>query len=96
MAEPGSIRNGNVERITYTNDGRQGSALVRKNRTVESTQQQWERIWRNNPTAIEGHNYLRLARAFTNTLRAMDATGRPNPYGMMYRGTLVNRRNNRR
>lgn len=97
MAEPAKIGSRAPERITYTtNAGAQGSALVRRNRTVESTQAQWERIWRNNPTAIEGHNYLRLARAFTRTLRAMDATDRPNPYGAMYQATLVSRRNNRK
>lgn len=97
MAEPAKIGSRAPERITYsTEDGARGSALVRRNRTVESTQAQWERIRRNNPDVQNSHNYLRLARAFTNTLRAMDATGRPNPYGVMYRATLVGRRNNRR
>ena len=96
MAEPAKIGSRAPERITYsTEDGTKGSALVRRNRTPESTQAQWERIWRNNP-GIEGYNYLRLARAITNTYRAMDATGRPNPYGVMYRATLVGSRNNRR
>jgi len=94
MGEPSRIRNNNLERVSYTSyEGQRGRAVVRKDRTAESTMAQYARILQNNPNLINENpqRYLQLADSFTRTLRAMDATGRSNPYGTMYRGTL-NRR----
>lgn len=96
MSEPGRIRNSNLQNVRYTTyEGGQGEAVVRRNRSVEETQAQYNRIYDRNPNLINENpsRYLQLADAYTRTLRAMSATGRENPYGTMYRAT---RRNNRR
>lgn len=97
MAEPGAIRNGNLERIHYTTaSGENGSAVVRKNRNFDDTMAQYARISANFPYGQLKENagrYLKIADTFTRTLRAMSASGRPNPFGMPNRAT---RKTNRR
>ena len=94
MAEPGTIRNPNLERVNYrttvTDD--YGTAVVRRNRTAEETQKQFDRLVRGIRISENPGRYLRLADAFTRTMRALDATGRPNNLNPMYRATRLNNR----
>ena len=94
MAEPGRIRNSNLERVNYrtTLTGDYGTAVVRRNRTAEETQEQFDRLVRGIRISENPSRYLRLADAFTRTMRALDATERPNYLNPMYRATRVNNR----
>ena len=84
MAEAKSITPAGrgLQRINYTTTatGERGSAVVRNNREWEETMYQYDRLASQFPYGNLGANasrYQRIADAFTRTLRAMDATGRP-------------------
>lgn len=95
MAEPGKITNPNLERVNFTTNltGENGSAVVRRNRTIRETANQFDRLVRGINISENPSRYRQLARAFTNTVRALNAMGQPNYLTPMYGAT---RRNNRR
>ena len=92
MSEPGKL----VERIDYTTgiNGREGSAVVRRNRTEAETRAQFDRIYDNN--IMSQAQLDRLSSAYFRTMRALDASGRSIPGMDNYGVARRIKRNNRR
>lgn len=99
MSEPRKI-NSQTEKIAfrsvYGSPERQ-TAVVRRNRTIEETHNQFSRIFQNYGVNPGGSNsdFSRLSSAYARTMGALEATGRGD---YITRGdtVLISRRNNRR